>query len=588
MSQPTTAAAYDAEPARHLPLGIVKPSPTNPRKRFDPVKIKELSESIAKHGVMQPILVRPNPEFVEGNGQPPFEIVAGERRWRASQLAEATHILALVRNLNNAEALELQLLENLEREDLHPLEESDGLQALMDELHVSADDLALKIGKSKRWLDFRLALRNLCDEARDAMLAGTLTTSIANFIATMPDKGEQRRATERILIGFNGEPFTVRAAQDYLRKEFMLELANARFDIAALYTAAGPCHQCTKRTGAAPDLFGDAKAGDMCQDSKCFAAKTGEAHDLLLQACRDAGHRIVQGEDARKLLSGQVKLDSGHYAANEPCSELTSDKRQLFDIFGSVQKGFVTIEHPATQALVTWVPAKIVKKALKAKGLLRPPAPAPKPAQANSPAAAPPPQAEASAPAPAFEGPPDFIGDPLTPDELHGRITVRTGQLFSRTLFANLCKLLAEAEHPPLAILLLLVTDTLLTASAEAMKLVREQAPDLPELRSSDNASVRRWNVKRHLAKLNGRQLADLLAMLLVAEELSNDDQLDDLEAYSNFAVALAADLCVSTDELQAQAEAQAAEQIQAEEDNRLGRNAAGEAFAAAQAREAP
>jgi len=111
--------------------------------------------------------------------------------------------------------------------------------------------------------------------------------------------------------------------------------------------------------------------------------------------------------------------------------------------------------------------------------------------------------------------------------------------------------------------------------------------PDLPELRQADDASVRRWAVKKHLATLDGRQLADLLAMLLVAEELSNNDQLEDLEAYSNFAVALAADLCVSTDDLQAQAEVQAAEQIQAEEDNRLGRNAAGEAFAAAQGAEA-
>lgn len=573
---------------RRYPLNHFKPSPTQPRKRFKPEKLRELAESIAAHDVLQPVLSRPNPDYAEGNGQPLLELVAGERRWRASQMADKPDLPSLVKDLSDLEVLEIQLVENVDREDLHPLEEAEGIRRLMDASAKAGKpltplDVGAKLGKSKRWVEFRLALLNLCDEARNAMLDDTLSTSIANLIAGMPDQAEQRRATERILIGFNGEPFTFRAAEAYLRKEFMLALANAKFDIAAPYQAAGPCHGCTKRTGAAPDLFSDAKAGDMCQDAKCFQAKTTEAHELLLQACRDAGHRIVQGNDAAKLLSGQVKLDSGHYVASEPCAELTADKRQLFDIFGSAQKGFVTIENPTTQALVTWVPAKIVKKALKAKGLLREPKPAPAPAPVAAPVAAPAPRAAAPA-APAEhvdEAQPTLKPRPLTPAQLESQILYRTGEIFTSTLLAALTDSLAQAEVPPLSILQLLTIEKLLNTSDEASALLQSQLDSFPDL-STCCGGTRRAIAQRFVAPLSGRELADLLAILLVAEELSNRDDLDTLETYSNYAVALAADLLIDTGELQAQAQRDAAAQIQAEEDERLGRNAAGEAFAAA------
>ncbi|WP_457425609.1 ParB/RepB/Spo0J family partition protein [Roseateles sp. P5_E7] len=568
---------------QRFPLTHFKPSPTNPRKRFNPTKLAELAESIKRLDVLQPVLSRPNPDYAEGNGMPHLELVAGERRWRGSELAGAADLPTLVKDLTDLEVLDIQLVENIERDDLHPLEEADGMRRLLDASAkagkpLAAEGLAVKLGKSPRWVFLRLELLNLCDDARDAFLEDTINASVAGLIARMPNVDQQREATARILTGFNGEPFTFRAAADYLRKEFMLDLARAPFNIDVSYSVAGPCHRCDKRSGSKPDLFDDVKTGDLCQDSKCYAAKGEEAHQRLLKACGEAGHRIVQGNDARKLLSGEVKIDGGHYVANEPCAELTTDKRQLFDIFGTIQKGFVTIEHPTTHALVTWVPAKIVKKALKAKGLLRPAAPAPAPA----PVAAPAPRMVAAPAEQADEARPVLKPQPLTPKQLESQIKYRSGELFTSTLLASLCKSLAEAEAPSLSILQLLTIDKLLTASDDATALLQGQLAPFPDLASYSAGGARRAAAQKHIAPLNGRELADLLAMLLVAEELSNQDDLHTLETYANYAVALAADLQLDMEAMQAQAEQDAAAQVQAEEDNRLGRNAAGEAFAAA------
>jgi hypothetical protein len=128
----TTAPTPSTEQAQHIPLGLLRPSPTNPRKRFTPAKITELAESIKKlGGNFQPILARPNPEYAEGNGQPRYEIVAGERRWRACAEAGMPSVLALVRDISHFDCLEIQLVENIDREDLHPLEEAEGLKALL-------------------------------------------------------------------------------------------------------------------------------------------------------------------------------------------------------------------------------------------------------------------------------------------------------------------------------------------------------------------------------------------------------------------------------------------------------------------------
>lgn len=577
-----------SDQVQRFPLGCFKPSPTNPRKRFNPTKLAELAESIKKHEVLQPVTARPNPEYSEGNGMPPLELVAGERRWRASQLAEAANLPALVKALSDLEVLEIQLVENIERDDLHPLEEAQGMRNLLDATvkagtPLAAEGLAIKLGKSPRWVFLRLELLNLCDEARDAFLADTINASVAGLIARMPNLDQQREATARILTGFNGEPFTYRAAAEYLRKEFMLDLARAPFNIDITYAVAGPCHRCDKRSGSKPDLFDDVKTGDLCQDSKCFAAKGEEAHERLLQQCRDAGHQVLQGDHARRLMPSSA-TPSGYFLAKDPCTTLTADKRSLFDLFGDKQKGFVTVELTGSRSLVTLVPEATARKLLKAKNLLRAaaPTPAPQPAPASAPQKAAPAAQAPPAPAPQVDtAKPVLKPQPLTPAQLQSQVAYRTGELFTRTLFASLGKALAEAEQPPLSILQLLVIEKLMHASDEAKPLLKGQIPGFPDI-PVDATSARRAMAQRFIAPLNGRELADLLALLLVAEELSNLDDLPTLETYGNYALALALDLHLDTEAMQQQAETDAVEQVHAEEDKRLGRTAAGDAFAAA------
>jgi len=563
----TTTTPHAQEAAVHLPLTLLTPSPTNPRKRFNQDKIDELAASITKHGgVFQPILARRNPAATDTNGQPPFEIIAGERRWRASKQADMASVLALVRDITDFDALEIQLLENIDREDLHPLEEADGLHKLLREPnaaqgvqgYATAEELAQRIGKSRRWVFQRLALLNLCDAAREAFLADTINASVAGLIARMPDPANQAEATKRIVAGFGGEPYSFRAAADYLHKEFMLSLAKAKFDITAPYQCAGPCASCPKRSGAAPDLFAELNSGDMCQDSKCFDAKTEEAHQLQLQASRDLGQQVVSGQDARALMPSPHMLPAGHQWLDKPCPSLTDSKRTLSDIIGATHKHIVVVDHPTTETIIHLVPTTTVKQMLKAKGLLR------EAEQPSSQAAAP-----VSAP-PADMARPVLKPQPLSPASLQAKIEARHGELFSTMLFKRLhAELASAAELPLLALRMLLSAWIDGDATVEAIQL-------LYDARGWEKPDQQRgfvFDLHRRVSTLDSRALGELLIETLLVEQLSNGWTLDDLESYGdgeNSAAPLAEHFNLKLEDLDAQAYDAAAIEVKAEEARRL------------------
>ena len=133
-------------------------SPTNPRKTFGPAQMAELVQSVREHGILTPILVRCWPASLAWTGadMPFFEVVAGERRFRAARVAGLTLMPALVRDLSDAQVLEIQVIENLQRADLHPLEEADGYQHMMASHGYTADMIAAKIGKSRSYIFGRL------------------------------------------------------------------------------------------------------------------------------------------------------------------------------------------------------------------------------------------------------------------------------------------------------------------------------------------------------------------------------------------------------------------------------------------------
>jgi ParB family chromosome partitioning protein len=259
-----SAAPSHLSAMQDIPLNQIQESTTNPRRQFDDVKLAELVANIRQHGVLQPVLVRPMP----GGEADRYELVAGARRFRASRLAKRETIPATIRELTDTQCLELQLIENLHRADVHELDEARGYAALMQlqPQTYTVDTLAEKIGRSEKYVYARLRLMQLIQEAQEAFYVGRLTIAHAFEIARL-QPNDQRRALEEcfphhktvgaILKDGKAEAVTVRQLREWVEREIHLDLTNAPFDPqnATLLPPAGSCAKCPKRTGNNPLLF---------------------------------------------------------------------------------------------------------------------------------------------------------------------------------------------------------------------------------------------------------------------------------------------------------------------------------------------
>ena len=185
-SAPRQTAASDGP--RSIPIDLVQRNPQQPRKHFDEGELSELASSIRTHGVLQPILVRPIP-----GGK--FEIVAGERRWRAAQRAGLHTIPAVVRELNEVDVLEIAIVENVQRTDLNPIEEAQGFQALIDRFGRTQEEIAEAVGKSRPHIANMLRLLKLPEDLQEMVRDGRLSSGHARAILTAPDpRGLAQRA----------------------------------------------------------------------------------------------------------------------------------------------------------------------------------------------------------------------------------------------------------------------------------------------------------------------------------------------------------------------------------------------------------
>jgi ParB family transcriptional regulator, chromosome partitioning protein len=184
---PTSSESGASRPdgVQEIEIGRIKPSPIQPRVQFDEVAINELAESIAQRGVLQPILVRPS-----GDG---FEIVAGERRWRAAQRAQLHKIPALVRNIDDSTTAEIALIENVQREDLNAIEEAEGYRQLIERHGHTQDDVAKLVHKSRSHVANLLRLLGLPEFVRQSLLRGDITMGHARALATADDADELAR-----------------------------------------------------------------------------------------------------------------------------------------------------------------------------------------------------------------------------------------------------------------------------------------------------------------------------------------------------------------------------------------------------------
>jgi len=300
----------------NISLEKIVPSKTNPRKNFDEGQMKDLTESIKQRGILQPILVRPIGE----NGNRIFEIIAGERRFRAAKSAGLSEIPAIQKELSDSEVMEEQVIENLQRSDLHPLEEANGYKGLMDKHGYSADDIALKVGKSKAYIYSRLKLLALCAPAKKYFLEGRLTPSVALLFARIPDLSLQKQAVDEI-FGEGEEP-TYSQVLDHISRRYMMRLENAPFDSksATLLPKAGACTTCPKRTGNQQELFSDIKRADICTDVLCFQKKKESAWVLTAKNAKEQGLSVIEGAEADKLCPyGHIEQSSGYIDFNAQC-----------------------------------------------------------------------------------------------------------------------------------------------------------------------------------------------------------------------------------------------------------------------------
>ena len=174
-----------------LPLREIEPDPGQPRKTFDDETLAELSASIAEHGLLQPIAVRPKPS----GG---YLIVAGERRWRASRMAGLTEVPVIVKDVTDEQAMELALVENLQREDLDPVEEAVGIRELMTRCDLTQEQAARKLGKSRSALANRLRLLSLPETVLELLKSGFITIGHAKVVLGLPTPELQEEAAQMI------------------------------------------------------------------------------------------------------------------------------------------------------------------------------------------------------------------------------------------------------------------------------------------------------------------------------------------------------------------------------------------------------
>jgi ParB family chromosome partitioning protein len=287
-----------------IPLVKIRESKTNPRHFFDEAKLAELTDNIRQHGILQPILVRTLPDGEAGM----YELVAGARRYRASKLAKRESIPATVRDLTDAQALELQVIENVQRVDVHPLDEAQGYAALI-QLQPNAytvESIASGVGRSPAYVSGRLRLIQLIPEAKQAFYEDKLTVAHAFEIARL-QPNDQRRALQEcfphhrnasaVLKDKRAEAVTVRELRGWIAREIHLDLTNAPFDPQdeKLLPMAGACSRCPKQTGSNPLLFPEIpRRASICTDRECYHAKVEALVQIQVKPLEEKGEKPLR------------------------------------------------------------------------------------------------------------------------------------------------------------------------------------------------------------------------------------------------------------------------------------------------------
>lgn len=344
---------------RQLPIDQVRPSKTNPRKHFDEAALAELAADIKDKGVVEPILVRPleNSEWLKkeiakgivvaekgrklGNV---FEIVAGERRYRAAKLAGLGTIPAIVREYSDQQAREVQVIENLQRRDLHWLEEAEGFVALIKDYSYTVDVLAAKVSKSESYIRDKLKAAATAQLAavREAAADGRLSESVAALLGRLPNAKLREQAAKEVLTPAKishypwrqqKEPLSFRQAKEYLGKHYTVELKGAPFPLKLADLAPGSCQDCPKRAGNNREEYPDARA-DVCTDPACYRDKCAAWTKKMLADASVLGHKVLTKTQAAEVFnkyhSGGLAYNAPYVALDAPCYDASGSKTRTY------------------------------------------------------------------------------------------------------------------------------------------------------------------------------------------------------------------------------------------------------------------
>lgn len=311
-----------------IPISELRPSLTNPRKNFK--DLEDLTASVSEKGVLQPILVRPGADNT-------YEIIAGECRYRAARAAGLDSVPAIVRDLNDQETLEIQLIENVQRKDLQPMEEAYGYQLMLDRTAYDVPSLSAKIGKSEAYVYQRLKLLDLIDEARLLLESDEITFSHAILLARLQpaDQAAALDAHYTEVWRPDGkeemEISSVRSLAAWIESSIHLDLKKAPFSIKdeSLLDGVGSCVECPKRTGFSPQLFPDITKKDTCTDRDCYARKRQAHIERKLAAAQKKGAPLAKISTKSGKPADPEALGIGKYREVENISDCPSARKAI-------------------------------------------------------------------------------------------------------------------------------------------------------------------------------------------------------------------------------------------------------------------
>jgi len=358
-----TAAEALPLTALTIPIAHLIESPFNPRKHYAEGPLAELQASIQEHGILQPILVRPL-------AKERYEIVAGHRRTRAATAAGLTDIPATVRELSDADARKLQLVENAQRENLSPTDEADAYAALAD-VGMSVREIAVAVGKKPGEIAVRLTFVHLATAVKSALASGVLSVDHAELLTRIPDPTLQEQALARIIIhdevGAKDVPLARSLAftKRLIETEFLTALSAAPFDPNDVtLSPLGACATCPYRSGNNRDLFGDIRGKNVCTNVADFRLKITN----LLTRMRDEGATVLlsPAEVRQAFPYVNAHLSERYIDLDAVCAE--DPKKRTYDALLAAEPKRQTVHVYFAGRMWRLFPRELLITALRASG----------------------------------------------------------------------------------------------------------------------------------------------------------------------------------------------------------------------------